>query len=261
MHCPMLLTPFFLNPDLIVACVNGDGEAETGLLATSRHSNTFLNRVHNGAVLPPDANTLLCVSDHCLRSRNYVNVIVVGKQPAPQWLNMYQAIKCCTAGIGIWDWASNDQDGESDVIMACCGDVPTLETLTAAELLRKDCPHLKVRVINVANLMKLQPQSQHPHGLSDWDFDTLFTKDKPVIYTFYGYPLLIHRLMYRRNNHSNLHVRGYKGKGTTTPFDMVVLNDLDQFRLAIDAIDRLPSLGVHAAYAKQALRDKLIEHK
>jgi xylulose-5-phosphate/fructose-6-phosphate phosphoketolase len=212
--------------------------------------------------LPPDANTLLSVTDHCLRSRNYVNVIVAGKQPALQYLDMDAAIKHCTAGIGIWEWASNDQGTEPDVVMACCGDVPTLETLAAVHLLRQHAPELKVRVINVVNLMKLQPQSEHPHGLSDHDFDVLFTTDKPIIFAFHGYPWLIHRLTYRRTNHRNLHVRGYKEEGTTTtPFDMVVRNDLDRFHLVGDVIDRVPKLGYIAAYAKQAIRDKLIDHK
>src|SRR5438874_1847854 len=212
--------------------------------------------------LPPDGNTLLSVTDHCLRSRNYVNVVVAGKQPAPQWLTMDQAIKHCTAGIGIWEWASNDKGSEPDVVMACCGDVPTLETLAAVDLFRQYLPALKIRVINVVNLMKLQPQSEHPHGLSDPDFDALFTKDKPIVFAFHGYPWLIHRLTYRRTNHKNLHVRGYKEEGTTsTPFDMVVRNDLDRFHLFGDVIDRLPQLGSRAAYAKQAVSDKLLEHK
>ena len=212
--------------------------------------------------LPPDANTLLSVTDHCLRSRNYVNVIIAGKQPSPQWLDMDAAIKHCSAGIGIWPWASNDRGGEPDVVMACCGDVPTLETLAAVELLRKHFPELKIRVINVVDLMKLQSQSEHPHGLSDKDFDVLFTTDKPIIFAYHGYPSLIHRLTYRRTNHRNIHVRGYKEEGTTTtPFDMVVMNDLDRFHLVADVIDRVPQLGPRAAYVKQAIRDKLIEHK
>jgi xylulose-5-phosphate/fructose-6-phosphate phosphoketolase len=197
-----------------------------------------------------------------MRSRNYVNVVVAGKQPAPQWLTMDQAIKHCTEGIGIWEWASNDKGGEPDVVMACCGDVPTLETLAAVDLLRKHLPVVKIRVINVVNLMKLQPHGEHSHGLSDKDFDALFTKDKPIVFAFHGYPWLIHRLTYRRTNHQNMHVRGYKEEGTTsTPFDMVVMNDLDRFHLANDVIDRLPQLGSGGDYAKQAIRDKLVEHK
>jgi xylulose-5-phosphate/fructose-6-phosphate phosphoketolase len=212
--------------------------------------------------LPPDANCLLYVTDACLRSRNVINVVVAGKQPAPQWLTMDQAIKHCTAGIGIWPWAGSDRKGEPDVVMACCGDVPTLEALAAVDLLRMHIPELKVRFINVVDLMTLQPRSEHPHGLTDKDFDTLFTKDKPVIFAFHGYPWLIHRLTYRRTNHGNLHVRGYKEEGTTTtPFDMCVLNELDRFHLVQDVIDRVPRLGERAAYAKQAIRDKLIEHK
>jgi len=211
--------------------------------------------------LPPDANCLLSVADHCLRSRNYVNVIVAGKHPAPQWLDMSAAVKHCTAGIGIWEWASTDRDAEPDLVLACAGDVPTLETLAAAKLLRGYFPALKVRVVNVVDLMKLQPSSEHPHGLPDTEFDALFTRDKPIIFAFHGYPWLIHRLTYRRRNHGNLHVRGYKEEGTiTTPFDMAVLNELDRFHLVNDAIDRLPQLQARAAYVKQALRDKLIEH-
>jgi xylulose-5-phosphate/fructose-6-phosphate phosphoketolase len=228
----------------------------------------FINHVMNKKAdfirvyLPPDANTLLSVTDHCLRSRNYVNVIVAGKQPELQWLDMDAAIKHCTEGLGIWEWASNDEGGDPDVVMACCGDVPTLETLAAVEILRQQFPDLKVRVINVVDLMTLQPRSAHPHGLSDKDFDVLFTTNRPVIFAFHGYPLLIHQLTYRRTNHDNIHVRGYKEEGTTTtPFDMVVLNKLDRFHLVGDVIDRVPSLGSRAAYAKQYLRDKLLDHK
>jgi xylulose-5-phosphate/fructose-6-phosphate phosphoketolase len=212
--------------------------------------------------LPPDANCLLWVTDECLRSRNKVNVVVAGKQLAPQWLTMDQAVKHCSSGIGIWEWASNDRGGEPDVVMACCGDVPTLETLAAVELLRQHTPELKVRVVNVVDLMKLQPPSEHPHGLNDRDFNALFTVDKPIIFAFHGYPGLIHRLTYRRAGHDNIHVRGYKEEGTTsTPFDMCVMNDIDRFHLVNDVIDRVPGLSERAAYAKQALRDKLIDHQ
>jgi xylulose-5-phosphate/fructose-6-phosphate phosphoketolase len=212
--------------------------------------------------LAPDANTLLYITDMCLRSRDFINVIVAGKQHQPQWLDMDAAIKHCSAGIGIWEWASNDQDGEPDVVMACAGDVPTLETLAAADLLRQHVPEIKVRIINVVDLMTLQPREEHPHGLTDREFDTLFTTDKPVIFAFHGYPYLIHRLTYRRTNHRNLHVRGYKEEGTTTtPFDMAVLNDLDRFHLVGDVIDRVPKLGYKAAYLKQFVRDKLITHR
>jgi xylulose-5-phosphate/fructose-6-phosphate phosphoketolase len=212
--------------------------------------------------LPPDANCLLSVMDHCLRSRHYVNVVVAGKHPAPQWLSMDGAIKHCSEGIGIWQWASNDQRGEPDVVMACAGDVPTLETLAAVSILRLELPALKVRVVNVVDLMKLQPPSEHPHGLSDNDFDALFTRNKHVIFAYHGYPWLIHRLTYRRHNHENLHVRGYKEEGTiTTAFDMTVLNDLDRFHLVMDVIDRLPQIGSRGDYLRQQLQDKLIEHK
>jgi xylulose-5-phosphate/fructose-6-phosphate phosphoketolase len=237
---------------------NGFSHQDPGFIDHVVNKKAEIIRVY----LPPDANCLLSVTDHCLRSRNYVNVVVAGKQPAPVWLTMDEAIKHCTAGIGIWEWASSDRDAEPDVVMACCGDVPTLETLAAVDLLRKHVPELKVRVINVVNLMKLQPSNEHPHGLSDHDFDTLFTRDKPIVFAFHGYPWLIHRLTYRRANHENLHVRGYKEEGTTTtPFDMCVLNQIDRFHLVQDVIDRLPQLGSRAAYAKQAIRNALIEHR
>jgi len=211
---------------------------------------------------PPDANCLLSVMDHCLRSHHYVNVVVAGKHSAPQWLSMDAAVKHCSEGIGIWQWASNDQAVAPDVVMACCGDVPTLETLAAVSILREHLPELKIRVVNVVDLMKLQPPSEHPHGLSDMDFDELFTKDKPVIFAYHAYPWLIHRLIYRRTNHDNIHVRGYKEEGTiTTPFDMTVLNDLDRFHLVMDTIDRLPQTGDKGIYLKQQLKDKLIAHK
>jgi xylulose-5-phosphate/fructose-6-phosphate phosphoketolase len=214
------------------------------------------------AYLPPDANTLLSVADHCLRSRHYVNVIVAGKQPALQWLDMDSAIQHCTAGIGIWTWASTDEGTEPDVVMACAGDVPTLETLAAVDLLRQHFRDVKIRVVNVVDLMTLQPPSEHPHGLSDREFDSMFTADKPIIFAYHGYPWLIHRLTYRRTNHGNLHVRGYKEEGTTTtPFDMTVMNELDRFHLAGDVIDRVPRLARVGAHFKQLLRNKLIEHE
>jgi len=237
---------------------NGFSHQDPGFIDHVVNKKAEVVRVY----LPPDANCLLSVTDHCLRSRNYINVVVAGKQPAPAWLTMDEATKHCAAGVGIWEWASNDKGGEPDVVMACCGDVPTLETLAAVDLIRQHLPELKVRVINVVNLMKLQPSSEHPHGLSDLDYDTLFTKDKPIVFAFHGYPWLIHRLTYRRTNHKNLHVRGYKEEGTTTtPFDMVVLNEMDRFHLVQDVIDRLPQLGSRAAYAKQAIRNALIEHR
>jgi xylulose-5-phosphate/fructose-6-phosphate phosphoketolase len=206
--------------------------------------------------LPPDANTLLSTMDHCLRSRNYVNVVVAGKQPAPSWLGMTDAELHCRRGLGIWDWASNDAGASPDVVLACAGDVPTLETLAAADLLRRHLPDLKVRVVNVVDLMRLQPPSEHPHGLPDAEFDTIFTRDRPVIFAYHGYPALIHRLAYRRAGHANLHVRGYQEEGTTTtPFDMVMLNDMDRYHLVIDVIDRVPELGASEADLRQAMFD------
>lgn len=237
---------------------NGFSHQDPGFIDHVVNKKANIIRVY----LPPDANCLLSVTDHCLRSRNYVNVIVAGKQPGPQWLNIDEAIEHCIAGVSIWDWASNDHGDEPDVVLACCGDVPTLETLAAVDILRDILPELKVRVINVVNLMKLQDPREHPHGLSDREFDIMFTTDKPIIFAFHGYPWLIHRLTYRRSNHKNLHVRGYKEEGTTTtPFDMVVLNDLDRFHLVEDVIDRVPKLGAKAAHLKQKLRNKLIVHK
>ena len=237
---------------------NGFSHQDPGFIDLVVNKKADIIRVY----LPPDANTLLSVADHCLRSRNYVNVIVAGKHPALQYLPMDAAIKHCAAGVGIWEWASTDQGAEPDVVLACAGDVPTLETLAAAALLRQYFPDLKVRFVNVVDLMTLQPPREHPHGLSDPNFDSIFTTDKPIIFAFHGYPWLIHRLTYRRTNHENLHVRGYKEEGTTTtPFDMTVLNDLDRFHLAQDVIDRVPKLGYQAAYVKQAMRDKLIEHQ
>jgi xylulose-5-phosphate/fructose-6-phosphate phosphoketolase len=204
----------------------------------------------------------LSVTYHCFRSRNYVNVVVAGKQPSPQWLNIDEAEKHCAAGVGVWHWASNEAGVEPDVVMACCGDVPTLETLAAVDLLRQHLPDFKVRVVNVVNLMKLQPQREHPHGLSDDEFDALFTSDRQIIFAFHGYPSLIHKLTYRRTNHRNLHVRGFKEEGTTTtPFDMVVLNDMDRFHLVCDVIDRVPGLASHYAEVRRMMVDKRAEHK
>jgi xylulose-5-phosphate/fructose-6-phosphate phosphoketolase len=237
---------------------NGFSHQDPGFIDHVVNKKADIIRVY----LPPDANTLLCVADICLRSRDFINVIVAGKQQQPQYLDMDAAIKHCSAGIGIWEWASNDRGGEPDVVLACAGDVPTLEMLAAVSILRAQFPELKVRFVNVVDLMTLQPQSEHPHGLSDRDFDTLFTRDKPVLFAYHGYPWLIHRLTYRRTNHQNLHVRGYKEEGTTTtPFDIAVMNDIDRFHLVADVIDRVPKLGPVAAYAKQLVRDKLIEHE
>jgi xylulose-5-phosphate/fructose-6-phosphate phosphoketolase len=237
---------------------NGFTHQDPGFIDYVANKKADVVRVY----LPPDANCLLSVTDHCLRSRQYVNVIVAGKQPAPQWLDMDSAIRHCKAGMGIWEWASNDGGGEPDVVMACAGDVPTLETLAAVDFLRRHLPDLKIRVVNVVDLLALQPRSEHPHGLPDADFDCMFTRDKPVVFAYHGYPLLIHRLTYRRTNHDNIHVRGYKEEGTTTtPFDMTVLNTLDRFHLAMDVIDRVPKLRESAAREKQMLRNKLIEHK
>jgi len=233
---------------------NGFSHQDPGFIDHVVNKKAEIIRVY----LPPDANCLLSVADHCLRSRHYVNVIVAGKQPALNYLSMEDAILHCTRGIGIWDWASND-DGDPDVVLACCGDIPTLETLAAVDILRREQPELKMRVVNVVDLMRLQPDTEHPHGLPERDFDTLFTTDKPVVFAFHGYPWLIHRLTYRRTNHANIHVRGYKEEGTTTtPFDMVMLNDLDRFHLVMDVIDRVPSLGSHAALLRQQMADERV---
>ena len=237
---------------------NGFTHQDPGFIDHVVNKKASIVRVY----LPPDANCLLSVWDHCLRSRHYVNVVVAGKYQAPQWLTMDAAIEHCTKGIGIWQWASSDKGKEPDIVMACCGDVPTLETLAAVSILRKHLPNLKIRVINVVDLMKLEPNTEHPHGLSDQDFDALFTKDKPIVFAFHGYPWLVHRLTYRRHNHENMHVRGYKEEGTiTTYFDMTVLNDLDRFHLVQDVIHRLPKLGASGAALKKLVQDKLIEHK
>ncbi len=237
---------------------NGFTHQDPGFLDVVMNKSASVVRVY----LPPDANTLLSVMDHCLRSSNYINVVVAGKQPELQWLGMEAAIAHCTEGVGIWTWASNDEGIEPDVVMACAGDVPTLETLAAVDFLRTHVPEMRIRVVNVVDLMRLQPQSAHPHGLTDREFDSIFTTDKPVIFAFHGYPSLVHRLTYRRTNHDNLHVHGYKEKGTTTtPFDMTVLNELDRFHLAADAIDRVARLQERGAHAKQLIRDRLVEHR
>src|SRR5256714_2171702 len=237
---------------------NGFSHQDPGFIDHVVNKKAEIIRVY----LPPDANCLLSVADHCLRSRHYVNVIVAGKQPALQYLSMEDAIVHCTRGIGIWEWASNDEGAEPDVVLACCGDVPTLEALAATAILRERLPDLRVRVVNVVDLMRLQPDTEHPHGLSDREFDSLFTTTRPVVFAYHGYPWLIHRLTYRRKNHDNLHVRGYKEEGTTTtPFDMVVRNDLDRFHLVMDVVDRVPKLGYRAAHLRQLMRGKLTDHK
>jgi xylulose-5-phosphate/fructose-6-phosphate phosphoketolase len=237
---------------------NGFSHQDPGFIDHVVNKKAEIIRVY----LPPDANTLLSVADHCLRSRNYVNVIVAGKQPALTYLTIEEAIVHCTRGIGIWEWASNDEGGEPDVVLGSCGDVPTLEALAAAAILRQRLPDLKVRLVNVVDLMRLQPESEHPHGLSDHEFDALFTTERPVVFAYHGYPWLIHRLTYRRTNHDNLHVRGYKEEGTTTtPFDMVMLNDLDRFHLVIDVIDRVPGLGERAAHLRQEMADARLRYR
>jgi xylulose-5-phosphate/fructose-6-phosphate phosphoketolase len=238
---------------------NGFSHQDPGFVDLVANKKADIVRVY----LAPDANCLLWIADHCLRTYDRINVIVAGKQPAPQWLTMDQAVTHCNVGIGIWDWASNDADGsEPDVVMACAGDVPTLETVAAVDLLLKHLPELKIRVVNVVDLMTLQPKDEHPHGISDAEFDGLFTLDRPVIFAYHGYPYLIHRLTYKRKNHANMHVRGFIEEGTTTtPFDMVVLNRLDRFHLAMDVIECVPKLGSKAAHVKQHFRDKLIEHR
>ena len=236
---------------------NGFTHQDPGFLDHVANKKADVVRIY----LPPDANCLLSVFDHCIKSRNYVNVMVASKHPRPQWLTMDQAVKHCPQGIGIWDWASNDQGEEPDVVMACCGDTPTLETLAAVTILRKELPELKIRVVNVVDLMKLQPHTEHPHGLTDMEYDMLFTQDRPIIFAYHGYPTLIHELTYRRHN-KHLHVRGYKEEGTiTTPFDMRVLNDIDRFHLVIDVVQRLHSLGNRGAYLVQRMNDKLVEHR
>jgi len=237
---------------------NGFTHQDPGFIDNVVNKKSSIVRVY----LPPDANCLLSVWDHCLRSRHYVNVVIAGKYQAPQWLSMEEAIEHCTQGIGVWAWAGNHQDSEPDVVMACCGDVPTLETLAAVSILKKHLPELKLRVVNVVDLMKLEPSTEHPHGLTDPEFDALFTNDKPVVFAFHGYPWLIHRLTYRRNNHENIHVRGYKEEGTiTTYFDMTVLNDLDRFHLVLDVINRLPQQDEKSRNLKLEMEEKLTEHR
>ena len=255
---PLASLNYFLTSHVWRQDHNGFSHQDPGFIDHVVNKKADVIRVY----LPPDANTLLCVVDCCLRSRHLVNVVVTGKNEQPQWLDIDAAVKHCSAGVGIWEWASNDREAEPDVVMACAGDVPTIETLAAVDLLRRHVPDLRVRVVNVVDLMTLQSREKHPHGLSDRDFDTLFTVDRPVIFAYHGYPSLIHELTYRRTNHPNFHVRGYKEEGTTTtPFDMVVLNDLDRFHLVMDVADRVPRLASRAAYIKQHMRGKRIEHK
>jgi xylulose-5-phosphate/fructose-6-phosphate phosphoketolase len=235
---------------------NGFSHQDPGFIDHVMNKKAEVVRVY----LPPDANTLLSVADHCLRSRNYVNVVVAGKQPALDYLSMEEAVVHCTRGIGIWHWASTDAGRVPDVVLGCAGDIPTLETIAAAAILRERLPDLKVRVVNVVDLMRLQPETEHPHGLSDHEFDSLFTADRPVVFAYHGYPWLIHRLTYRRANHANLHVRGYKEEGTTTtPFDMVMLNDLDRFHLVVDVLDRVPGLATREAHLRQEMIDARLE--
>jgi len=237
---------------------NGFSHQDPGFIDHVVNKRAEIVRVY----LPPDANCLLSVADHCLRSRGYVNVIVAGKQPALDYLTMAEAVAHCTRGLGIWDWASNDQGGETDVVMACAGDIPTLETISAVALLREHLPELRVRVVNVVDLMRLEPSSEHPHGLPDPEFDALFTTDRPVIFAYHGYPSLIHRLTYRRRNHANIHVRGYNEEGTTTtPFDMLMLNDMDRFHLVMDVVDRVPSLRSRASGLRQQMVDERLRHR
>ncbi len=237
---------------------NGLSHQDPGFIDHAVNKKADVIRIY----LPPDTNTLLSTMDHCLRSRNYINIVVSGKQPTPTWLTMDEAVRHCTRGIGIWEFASNDNGQDPDVVMACAGDVPTVEVLAAVSILREHLPDLRIRVINVVDLMRLQPGSEHPHGLSDREFDALFTTDKPIVMAYHGYPWLIHRLTYRRTNHANLHVRGYKEEGsTTTPFDMCVRNEIDRFHLVIDVIDRVPGLATEAAWLRQRMSDQLITHR